>query len=192
MGVEDRTVRAYEEVVVDMSKGAPIKFLKLMDFYDNKIPVSSMRNKVMDSFGISPEELERRILLDPDVNILYRGMIKFMTEDLANRNFPSKTQLQKEAKILARNMMFRNESYSKLVQTEFKDSIRLSMHPSINNGTKYSFQLIPSPKAFTSPWHCALLLDNENQYATIHRKDAEAAGYELIYKDGQPYYFQQN
>lgn len=130
--------------------------------------------------------------MDPDVNLLYRGMIKFMTGDLAIKDFPSNSQLQKQAKITAREMMFRNEAYSKLVSSEFSSHIRLSMHPSANNGSKYSFQLIPSPKAWTSPWHCALLVNADGQYETIHRKEAMAAGHEIVFKDGQPYYFKQN
>jgi pyoverdine/dityrosine biosynthesis protein Dit1 len=127
-------------------------------------------------------------LMDADVNSLYRGMIKFMTEDLAMKNFASNTQLQKQAKITAKEMMFRNEAYSSLIRNEFPDNIRLSMHPSVNNGTKFSFQLIPSKNAWTSPWHCALLVNN-GEYETIHRKDAIAAGYELVSKDGRPSHF---
>lgn len=86
-------------------------------------------------------------------------------------------------------MMLRNEAYSKLIATEFSDSIRLSMHPSVNNGTKFSFQLIPSPKAWTSPWHCALLLDR-GEMVTIHKKDAEAHGFTLVSKDGRPHHYE--
>lgn len=145
----------------------------------------------MQQFGITPEVLEQRILLDADTNSLYRGMIKFLTLDLAIQEFPSNNQLQKKAKLLAREMMFRNEAYSHLVQHEFKDHIRLSMHPSVNNGTKYSFMLIPSEKAFTSPWHCAIAIEKDGSIATIHKRDAIAKGYEIVNQDGQPFYFQE-
>lgn len=188
MEVTDRTVAEYEEVSKEMAKNSPISWFKLSDFYSEQSSLKTMREKVISQFGISNEELDRRILMDPDVNFLYRGMIKFLTLDLAIKNFPSNTQLQKQAKMVAREMMFRNEAYSKLVQNEFKTHIRLSMHPSINNGTKYSFQLIPSTKAWTSPWHCALLID-KGEYVTIHRKDAEKEGFELMFLNGRPYCF---
>lgn len=144
----------------------------------------------MHQFGINAIELEQRILMNPDVNTLYRGMIKFLSMDLAIKNFPSGNQLHKQAKIVAREMMFRNEAYSHLIEHEFPNHIRLSMHPSVNSGAKYSFQLIDSKKAWTSPWHCAILIDEEKEFATVHKIDAEKAGYELVYQNNQPYYFQ--
>lgn len=191
MDVEDKTVQAYEEVVLDLAKVAPVRWHNLHTFYGNSASLTTMRDKVISQFGIAAEELERRILLDPDVNFLYRGMIRFMTGDLAIRNFDTTSQLHKAAKKMAREMMFRNEAFSKMVQTELSDKIRLSMHPSVNTGQKYSFQLIPSPRAWTSPWHCAILQDAEG-FTTIHRKDAEAAGHNLIYKNNQPYYYTAN
>lgn len=191
MRVDDRIVAMYEEVIRDMMKDTPITFYNAKDFYSKKICLRGVRNKILNNFGISSEELSQRILIDPDVKFLYQGMIRFMETDLAIRDYSSNNQLHKEAKKVARDMMFRNEAYSQLVRSEFSDSIRLSMHPSINNGSKFSFQLIPSPKAWTSPWHCALAMVN-GQYETIHRKDAEKNGYELVYKDGRPYYFQAN
>jgi pyoverdine/dityrosine biosynthesis protein Dit1 len=189
LDIEDNTVSAYEEMTRDYGKIAPINFMKLQDFYNNDMSLASMRGTLMEQFGITDVELERRIMFDPDVNYLYRGMIKFMTEELANRNYPSGNQLQKAAKKLARAMMFRNEAYSTLVKDNFSSYIRLSMHPSVNNGAKYSFQMIPSPKAWTSPWHCALLVYNDGSIGTVHKKDAIAEGHELVMQDGRPLYF---
>lgn len=192
MGVEDNTVAEYEEVSVDMLGGTTVEWMNLRNFYNKDLSMRELRDKVILQHGITDEVLQQRILLDPDTNALYKGMIRFLTLDLAIQEFPSANQLQKKAKIVAREMMYRNEAYSQLVTSEFKSAIRLSMHPSQNNGNKYSFQLIPSPKAWTSPWHCALAVDSDGQFETIHRKDAIAAGYELIEKDGRPYFFVQN
>lgn len=192
MDVSDNTVSDYKEISSQYGKDvdAPMKWYDIKDFYNQQSSLDSMREKTMQSFGISEVELERRILFDEDVNFLYRGMIKFMTGDLAIRDFASGNQLHKASKKMAKEMMLRNEAFSALVRTEFSSSIRLSMHPSINNGVKYSFQLIPSKKAWTSPWHCAVLLDEENEFATIHRKDAEQKGYELVFRDGRPFNYQ--
>lgn len=189
MDVETSVVDRYQEICMELAriKDAPVEWYNMRDFFGD-ISLENMRTKLISNFGITPEELERRILMDTDVNMLYKGMIRFMGADIAIRDFASNTQLQKEAKKLAREMMFRNEAYSKLVQTEFSGYIRLSMHPSINNGTKYSFQLIRSPKAWTSAWHTALAI-TDGIYETIHRKDAIAQNYELITQNNQPYYF---
>lgn len=190
MEVSDIIVDQYQEAAEDMAKIAPVQIFNLRDFYNNGISLNTMRGKLVEQFGITNEELERRILMDADVNMLYKGMIRFMNLDLAIRDYSSNTQLQKAAKKMARDMMFMNEAYSKLVQNEFSDHIRLSMHPSVNNGTKYSFQLIKGENIWTSAWHCALLLNSRGQFETIHRKDAEAAGYNLIYNNSQAWGYQ--
>lgn len=191
-GTSDSVVEEYESINKDMSKDYSMNWYDIRSFYSNTSSLKEMRIKVMKQFGITAEELTRRILIDADVNSLYRGMMRFLTLDLAIKSFPSNNQLQKEAKKMAREMMLMNEAYSALIAKEFKNYVRLSMHPSINNGFKYSFQLIPSPKAWTSPWHCALLINKDGQYETIHKKDAVAAGHELVYQDGRPYYFTEN
>lgn len=183
LGVQDRVVDNYVSAAKEMSSDSPLTWYDLKSFYSN---FSSAREKLMGEFGVAEEEMQRRILFDPDVNFLYRGMMRFMEEEFAMRDWPSHNQLHKYAKTVTREMMMRNEAYSHLVQKEFSSSIRLSMHPSVNNGNKYSFRLIPSPKAWTSPWHSALLI-KDGVYETIHKKDAVAAGYNLVMRDGRPY-----
>lgn len=194
MDMDDRVVSGYEEVVKDMSKIAPIEWYDLRDFYSSRLTVPQMRNKLEQQFGITELELERRILTDADVNFLYRGMIKFMEGDLAIRNLPSRNQLNKQAKQVAKVMMLRNEAFSGLVREEFGDSVRLSMHPSVNSGAKYSYQLVPGKpeKIWTSPWHSAILIDSQGEVNTVHKKDALQAGHQIINHNGRPYYFQAN
>lgn len=188
LSISDLTVAGYEEVMRDMVKGIDITFYNARDFYSKKMCINGVRNNIIKHFGITGDVLQDRILNDPDVNFLYRGMIRFMELDLAIKPYSSTNQLHKDAKKVAREMMFRNEAYSMLVSKEFENDIRLSMHQSVNSGKKFSFQLIPSPKAWTSPWHSALAII-DGQYETVHRKDAIAQGYELVYENGRPYYF---
>lgn len=184
LGIPDSVVQAYQEVSMDMGRIAPMNWYNLSDFYTSNLP--SSRDKLINNYGITWQELEQRILMDPDVNYLYRGMIRFMEEELAIRNYPSRNQLNKAAKLLTRNMMMRNEAYSNLVKDQFSSHIRLSMHPSVNNGNKYSFELIPG--GTRSPWHCVLVVGDV--YQTLHKKEAEQKGYRLVYKDNRPYYYE--
>lgn len=190
-GTPDSEVAEYTEIVRDMSHRLPIDWYDIFSFYPRSLGADLIREKIVEQFGITSVELENRILNNPDVNALYRGFIKFMHEDLAIKNYPSGAQLQKAAKIMARGLLFKNEAYSKLVQSEFQDHIRLSMHQSQNNGAKYSIRLIKSDKYRHSPWMSALLINTDGTLETIHRKDAEAAGHELVYENNQPYYFVQ-
>lgn len=189
LGVDNTEVEAYKEVAIDMGRHAPITWYDLQDFYSGH-DLNSKRDKVVSQFGVTPERLQQSILLNPDVNFLYRGMTIFMMEELAPKGYPSNNQLQKAAKLLTREMMFRNEAYSNLIRAEFPNHIRLSMHPSVNNGAKYSFKLIPGEQTRHSAWHSAVLFNQKTyQYATLHKKDAEAAGYQLIHRDGRPYHY---
>ncbi len=188
LDISDNTVHEYKEASAEMGKIAPMVWHDLNTFYTGN-DLSSKRNSLMQQFGISETELEHRILMDMNVNFLYKGMIRFMNEELAIKEFPSRSQQQKAAKLLVRQMMQRNEAYSNLVKDEFKSYIRLSMHPSTNNGDKYSIKLIPGDKAFRSPWHCALYVNDQGEYETVHKKEAEAMGLELVTKNNQPYYY---
>lgn len=187
LGVSPAEVEAYKEQSMDLTTThqAPVQWFDLRDFY--RTTLSHGREQLTEHFGITPEKLEHEILFNPDVNFLYRGMIRFMEEELAPQNHPSRNQLQKAAKKLTREMMFRNEAYSNLVKEDFKDCIRLSMHPSVNSGAKYSFQLIPGARH--SAWHSSIALYNDGRIETIHRKDAEQKGMKLVYKNNKPYNF---
>lgn len=188
-GVDCYNVDLYHDSVSGMIKDikAPIDLLTLTDIYP-ELNVASAVDHMTAHFGLSEPEVERRILFEPNVNWLYRAFIRFMEEELANRTFSSKTQRHIEAKKRARAMMTRNEVYSNYAETEMSGHIRLSMHATTNDH-KYGFQLVPGNNAKHSPWHCALAV-SPTGFATIHKSDAEAAGYHLVSQHHQPYYYE--
>lgn len=190
--ISDKTTQDYYEAVTDMPKGGIIKWYNARDFYPKRLSLDEVRNKIVTQWGITPQQLSADIITNPDVNMLYRAFVKFGNLELALNNYPTPTQQQKAAKVWARNTMMRNQAYTNLLNYEFKDYIRLSMHKSINNGDKFSFRLIPGSKIWTSPWHCAILIDKDGEYATIHRKDAVAAGHRLMKVGNKPFYFIEN
>lgn len=188
MGVFDNVVRKYEDINNGFIYQSPVRIYNLMHFYPN-MRLDDARDSLMDHFGITHAELDYRILTDANTTSLYNGMMRFMEQDLAIRPYDSKNQLHKAAKKMAREMMVRNEAFSALVNKEFAGYIRLSMHPSTNDGKKFSFQLVPSNNAKHSPWHSVVLVHSDGTLETIHRKDAVEKGYELVYKNRQPYHF---
>lgn len=190
MKVGDNTVAKYEEQLKELAP-PEVEILNPWDFYDRKLSMNQIREKVIAQFGITMEELDYRILFDPEVKALYQGMIRFMHDDLAIWPYDSGNQLHKAAKKMARDMMIWNEAYSALIRTQLTEplgGIRLSMHPSMNAGTKYSINLI-NEHSHQSPWHSCVVI-TPNGVVTMKRKDAEKMG-ELMYKDGKPYYFVQ-
>jgi len=188
LGVTDSEVEQYKEITKSFATNSTVSILDINDFYTGSNSTATKREKLMQQFGYTWDKMEQEILFNPDVNLLYKGMIRFMEEELADKPFASNSQRHKEAKRLSREMMLRNEAYNKLTRTELSDSIRLSMHPSVNNGYKYSFKLIPGAHTHHSAWHSCILVDG-NEAITLHKADALKAGYELVYKNGQPYNF---
>lgn len=191
--IEESVIEDYAGQCRDIaaSVGLPVTWYSIRDFYPKGLTIPAIVEKLMQQFGVSPTELQRRITFIPDTNKLYTGMIHFMEGDIALWGFPSKNQLNKQAKIIAREMMSRNEAYGALTLTNFPDYIKLSMHPSQNNGEKYSFQLIPSPTAKHSPWHGAFVVNKDGSFTTMHKKEALASGHEIVNVNGKPYYMQE-
>lgn len=167
---------------------APVDWYNLSDFYSRGQKLNTMRDKMQEQFGISEEELQRRIMFDQDVNYTYRGMIMFISEEFATTQFESGKAKERAVKSLVRKVMLRNEAFDNMVRHVFKDHIRLSMHKSVNNGKKYSINLIDSPYAKHSAWHSAVVFDHD-KVMTMHKKDAVNQGYELVNVNGQPFYF---
>lgn len=194
LGVEEKVVYHYKEVSEQIISDfkSPVEILDLHNFYKGSL--SDIREKLVSQFGVSEQRIESLILTDPDVNMLYKGMMIFMEEEQAMLEFPSKNQRVKSAKNLARKMMMINEAYSNLIKNEFKNSVRLSMHKSVNNGNKYSFQLIEGrpENIWASPWHCTIVMDPTEGPVTMHKKDAELLNYELVTKDNKPYFYIKN
>lgn len=190
LGIADTTVEQYKEINQHMGASGPMKILDINDFYGGQ-SISLKREKLMDQFGYTWEKMEQQILFNPDVNFLYRGMLKYWDTEMACRNFESKSQRAKYAKKLVREMMLRNEAYNMLVRKELGDHIRLSMHQSVNNGYKYSFKLIPGQHTHHAAWNAVVVMRGE-EAITMHKADAEKAGYQLVHKDGQPYNYVSN
>lgn len=174
--VSDMTVEQYKELCLALRTSNAFNILDMKDFYPS---LSIGREKVMGQFGITDEELEQKILFDINTNWLYRGMIRFMEEELMMKDFPSRNQRHIAAKKLTKQMMLRNEAWSNLVNHEFSDNIRLSMHQTINDGKKFSFDLIEGAKH--SPWH-SVLVDDGGIITTMHKKDAIEQGF-ILNKD---------
>lgn len=187
LGVKNETVNIYKAVTTEYRTNSTVDIIDINDFFTGN-DAEANRNKIMQQFGYTWERMEQEILFNPDVQMLYKSMIRFMEEEIAAKDFASGNQRHKEAKRLTREMMLRNEAYNQLVRKELADHIRLSMHPSVNNGYKYSYKLIPGTNTKHSPWHAAIVM-RQNEAITMHKADAVAAGYKLITKNGQPYNF---
>jgi L-tyrosine isonitrile synthase len=191
LGVCDETVHAYEQECGRMIDGLPIRWHTAQSLYNSRSDGETLVNKLLQEFGQTQEELSARINLDPDTNLLYKGMIRFMENDLVFPVGTSNNQKHTKAKAVAKEMVRRSEAYTALIKSVFSDSIRLSCHLSVNDGSKYSWSFIPGDNTWASPWHNTLCVDCQGAYRLRKKVEAEQEGLELVYHNDRPYFFRQ-
>jgi L-tyrosine isonitrile synthase len=189
LNIPDRVVAAYEEECMRMVDQTPIKWHTVQSIYNGNTKDSSIVPRLVKEFGQTPEEIYARILSEPDTNMLYKGMLIFWEQDLTFPEGTSKSQRKNQVKALAREIVRLSEAYTSLIRATFKDSIRLSCHPSVNDGTKYSWRFIPGDDTWASPWHNVLCITPDNAYQLRKRFEAESEGMELVYRNERPYFF---
>ncbi|KAI8625966.1 Pyoverdine/dityrosine biosynthesis protein-domain-containing protein [Xylariaceae sp. FL1651] len=104
------------------------------------------RKLVMASCGIDRSHL-RKLIQAQDATILksYRGLSRFMLQDLTGSSFDGQSTSQKKkiASSVAAEMMVRNQAYSNLLELLFPNYIRLSIHAHNNRGPKFGIRLFP-------------------------------------------------
>lgn len=88
-------------------------------------------------------------------------------------------------------MMARAESFTKPIQSNCSDYVRLSIHPS-SGGVKLSVPLITQDSgAFPkTPWHSSVVVGVNGSYSTVHAKDVRDT-HTLMQLGGRPFYYRE-
>ncbi len=188
VGVPDEIVSLYDFSLRELSTGSSIKFISLDDFFSLNTS-DDMRQKLLQLYGKSLEEIRKEILTSEDKRKLYCGLTRFLVEDTGLVEDKSKSTVQKECKTKALSMMQRNSAYSALVKEKLPDHIRLSIHPHSNAGEKFGINLISCGDEWGTPWHNVAVKMKNGVYKLIKRREAEALGYGLVEENGRPSYF---
>ncbi|PIN79939.1 hypothetical protein COV13_04440 [Candidatus Woesearchaeota archaeon CG10_big_fil_rev_8_21_14_0_10_32_9] len=189
--IPDAHVKEYEDKCKQLVGSLPLNWHTMYDLVNSRMKKEKIIEYMIHEFGYSEEELTDKIMNDQDITILYNGMNIFMQQEKIWPDDMSKRQMIKSAKELAKSMIIRGEAYTKLIKANFPDSIRLSCHPSTNEGTKYSWRFVEDVTVSASPWH-NVLCAYENGSRTFKKKIiAEQEGLELVMKEDRPYYFKE-
>ncbi|KAI0814584.1 Pyoverdine/dityrosine biosynthesis protein-domain-containing protein [Xylaria sp. FL0064] len=110
-------------------------------------PIELVRKLVMASCGVDRAHLRKLIRTQDAATIsTYRGLSRFMLQDLATTGSSeqrSMSQRKKIASAVAAEMMARNQAYTNLLELLFPDFVRLSIHAHSNQGPKFSVRLFP-------------------------------------------------
>ena len=190
-----------------------IRFYDLNEFLETGNKHFEARDKLLKLFGNTVNSIEEKIKLDPDYTKMYLGFLQFNIDDIffikdgdkyifstEEASKLSITQCKKKAKENSKAILRRNDAYSKMIEKLFPFYIRLSIHAHNNSGPKFAIRMLPLDKIseelvsdstmhIPTPWHNVVVQDLDGKYFLKKKWIIEKMDAELIYKNGQPYFY---
>lgn len=189
--VMDELVNSYTSGLREIITAFNYTHLNLFGLEDlfATLDYENMRRRLMKEFGEDLEILRARIKLQDEAKNLFNGIHRFMYEDqLGLHPELSKTQLREKAKGLAYEVILRSNAWSRLVEREFPEALRLSIHPQPSSSPKIGIRMLPSNDAWRTPWHSVAVFDGQH-FFLAPRAQVETAGGTLTYAHNRyPYY----
>ncbi len=151
---------------------------------------NSLRGQMMKDFAAPLPEIKMECLANEDGRALFNGIHRFLFEDDLVL-FPqlSRNQIRERSKQRAYEVIQRSQAFGKLVESQFPDAIRLSIHPHAAASPKLGIQLVPSPNRWATPWHNVLVMTDAGP-CLMPRLEAERQGAALSFFDNQFAFFE--
>lgn len=197
--VADRSVDEYgwavRGIIADYRLDC-LRTFNLDDLFGDYPSYEEMRQRLVRDYAEPLEQLRDRVKRDPESLQLFNGIHRFLFEDMlaleSGNPSCSRNRIRNSTKQLAYAVIQRSNAWSRLVEQQFPDAMRLSIHPQPASSRKIGIRLLPSTDIWRTPWHSVLLVDGTN-YSLVTRKHAEASGATLAYANGKyPYYVAPN
>lgn len=199
VGMRDDDVTKYQDEISKMIETlglSSISTFNLEELYNGE-SFDEMRTHLMNNFGESIELLKASVsrgknsdssIEDQESHRLYLGITRFLVEDSM---YPGQTQsrsrLQKESRVRAYAVIQRSKAWGELVERQFPDAVRLSIHPQSCGSKKLGIRLI-EPDNWATPWHGVAVLVS-GRFLLLKRSQAEAMGAHLVIRFGRPSHF---
>jgi pyoverdine/dityrosine biosynthesis protein Dit1/AcrR family transcriptional regulator len=145
-----------------------------------------LRENLMKSYGDSDEQIKLKISTQPNQQLLFNGIHRFIFEDrcvLHGQNSNSKNR--KESKHITYQVIARSNAWSRFLAEQFPNALRLSIHPQVAHSEKIGIKLCHAADNWITPWHGAIFLNNEN-FKLVKRSEAESLGATVIESKGYP------
>ncbi|KAI1816877.1 Clavaminate synthase-like protein [Poronia punctata] len=203
LGVSDEEVWRYGQQLRRMAKlnGCDnIRFARICDLVDTKSEeltetlyldrVSEYRRLLIAKTPPDFDVLEA-IVNDPDISKTYKGYKKFLMGEREDRPNRSRSQTERENGSIAKAMILRGKAFAEAVRAKYTDSIRLSIHPSIDTN-KVSIAMLPQDNDIVmTPWHGAVVRGADGRVAMTHAILVPAITHDIVYDEGRPSYFRE-
>ncbi|GAW20486.1 hypothetical protein ANO14919_099920 [Xylariales sp. No.14919] len=202
MGVSDEAAWEYGEALRSMAtrlETCNIKFIRLWDLLE--LPsrylhqesqekakehylehATSIRQELFHRYGDAQFNASIAVTTDKNWATTHAAYVGVLTQKAAE-----------SPESVATQMIQRGKAYGTALHANFPDYIRLSIHDSTGKD-KISLALVPNPRERGSvglmPWRSVVAVDSDGSYRTVY-PDQIRDTHELIYKDGQPYFFRE-
>lgn len=193
--IPDEDVTAYKHALINniaASHSDVINFFDLDDVFPGHKDYSVLREELMIMYGESLFSLKKRSKQEFAASAMYRGICKFIYEDysgLPEFKGLSNTALQNIARNNAYRVIQRSNAWSRLLEAQFPQSIRLSIHPQPRVSKKIGIYLNESRDVWRTPWH-SVALKQQNGFILVPRHEAESSDAMLIFKQGMPSHYE--
>ncbi|MAV37442.1 MAG: hypothetical protein CMJ59_18530 [Planctomycetaceae bacterium] len=192
VGVSDDHVSAYRRQIVAIIQQTGADHLDMFDLDDvfrgNEHTLA--REELVRQYADDLELVVERTHQFDHHRAMFNGIHRFVFEDqIALQSTQSRTQVRKQAKQTAYEVIRRSNAWSRLIAECFPDALRLSIHPQDPHSDKIGILLTHAEDQWITPWHGCVLLDAE-QYTLVRRSHAESCGASLVLRDAQPSHYE--
>ena len=167
-----------------------VRLFDLADAFGAMRPEEA-RAALMKSYALEVDDVRARAERSEVHKRQLDGIHRFLFEDrrALDESGASKTQLRKQTRVEAYEVVRRSDAWGRLVSTVFPDAIRLSIHPQPDVSPKIGVHMIETEDAWLTPWHgCAVLHDEDGdaRWSLMKRREAEALGARVVEVGGRP------
>ncbi|WP_207309557.1 L-tyrosine/L-tryptophan isonitrile synthase family protein [Streptomyces kasugaensis] len=191
LGVSDENVTGYVRALDDMITRMGATHLEqfTLDKVYRGAGHTDMRTMLSTGHAPEIEELREEVRAGGAPLAMYRGITRFMLEDLSGPHYTgTRSALQRECRRLAYRVIQRSRAWGDLLGQLFPAAIRLSIHPQPCGTEKIGILLADTPDAWLTPWH-SVAVESGGRFTLMKRADAERAGAEPVHVAGRPSHY---
>lgn len=185
----DDVIDTYENAIHQMTQSPHILYSNLMQEYSDSYDTA--RKILFDKYMPTMEEVGALIKTDASIKDKYVAYKAF----IANEFVPvlmvgcTKREIRDRSKVLAYQWVQRYLVFKKLCTERFADYFRFSVLCYPSKSRSFSINLIMNTSECGLPWFHVLVKRSDGSMELIKKTEAERRGYQLVYIEGEPWYY---
>ena len=190
--VSDEAVSAYRNEIEGMIREHALSALATFNMEDlfSTLTFGEMRRLLTERYARPVTEIRAETKATAAAAAMFNGIHRFLFEDrVVLESGKSRNRVREETKTLAYQVIQRSNAWSALVEEQFPEAVRLSIHPQFPDSPKLGFQLVDCQNAWGTPWHNVALEERPGFFRLVKRAEAESRGATLALAHGKYAFF---